>query len=212
MNRVTLLAISLMATLLPVTSSAFEAGKVQINGFVSQGYMKSQKNNFLDPGSSNGTFQINEIGLTFYLPAADFLASDKPKISNHTLIEGKGRILIMDDIESLRDVMTDMLETFGFDVVSCSDGVGAIREYRAAMSSPRPFQLVILDLTVPGSIGGKETIKCLLDIDPSIKAIVTSGYSDDLVLSKYREFGFSGCLQKPFNISDLSDTLKAALA
>jgi DNA-binding NarL/FixJ family response regulator len=75
----------------------------------------------------------------------------------------------------------------------------------------RPFDLVILDLTVPGGMGGKETIKKLLEVDPGVRAIVSSGYSKDMTLAEYRKFGFSGVIAKPYRVSEFSKAVKDAL-
>ena len=81
------------------------------------------------------------------------------------------------------------------------------RMYKESIETEKPYDAVILDLTIPGGIGGKEAIQKLLEIDPEIKAIVSSGYSDDSVLAKFQEFGFKGILPKPFDIRTLSATL-----
>ncbi len=80
------------------------------------------------------------------------------------------------------------------------------------MESGEPFDAVILDLTIPGGMGGKEAIKELLQIDPKIKAIVSSGYYNDPVMSNYKEYGFSGIVAKPYKIDELSETLKKVMS
>ncbi|MBI2399883.1 MAG: response regulator, partial [Deltaproteobacteria bacterium] len=80
-----------------------------------------------------------------------------------------------------------------------------------AMAEGRPFDLVILDLTVPGGMGGKETMKKLMELDPKVRAIVSSGYSKDMILAEYKKFGFSGVIAKPYRVSDFSRVVKEAL-
>jgi len=124
---------------------------------------------------------------------------------------GKGRVLLMDDEAVVRDVAKAMLEHIGYRVSLTADGFEAVETYRSEMEDGRKFDLVILDLTVPGGMGGKETIRHLLEIDPQVRAVVSSGYSSDPVLSRYREHGFSGIITKPYRLQDLSDCLKSTL-
>ncbi|HXC62220.1 MAG TPA: response regulator, partial [Nitrospiria bacterium] len=96
-------------------------------------------------------------------------------------------------------------------VVCCEEGRGAIRRYQEARASGRPFDVVILDLTVPGEMGGKETMEKLREIDPKVKAIVSSGYSNDPVLADFQEYGFSGRIAKPYTMENLGKTIKKCL-
>jgi DNA-binding NtrC family response regulator len=130
----------------------------------------------------------------------------------HTNSSGTDRILIMDDEEMVRDVMCNVLKTMGFEVECCCEGSEAIGFYVLAKESGRPFSAVILDLTIPGGMGGKETIEQLIRIDPSVKAIVTSGYCDDPVMENFREHGFCAVISKPYSIKTLSGTIKEVLA
>ena len=106
-----------------------------------------------------------------------------------------------------------MLTTFGYEVSLAKDGWEAIEVYMDALNQGRPFDLIIMDLTVPGGMGGKDTIKKLLNMDPQAKAIVASGYSNDPVMANYRDYGFEGVIKKPFAIAELSklvyDIIKA---
>jgi PAS domain S-box-containing protein len=124
---------------------------------------------------------------------------------------GEGRILVMDDERIVRDVAGDMLTGLGYEVEYARDGKEAIQMYRDAIKSDSPFDVVIMDLTIPGGMGGKETIKALIDIDPDIKAIVSSGYSNDPIMSKYNEYGFSGVVMKPYRVHELSRTLHGVI-
>jgi PAS domain S-box-containing protein len=116
---------------------------------------------------------------------------------------GGGRILFMDDEPMIRELMPGMLAPFGYDVVSAADGGSAIGLYEEAKKEGKPFSVVIMDLTVPGGLGGKETLQRLLKLDPKVKAIVSSGYANDPVMAHYEEFGFKGMVHKPYEITDL---------
>ena len=151
-------------------------------------------------------------GTTFYiyLPASD--AKSVAQGSEVTgLTKGKGRILVMDDEEIVREVVEQMLVYLGYEVVFVADGSQAIERYRESRESGASFDLVILDLTVPGGMGGKETMEHLLKIDPEVKVLVSSGYSTDPVMAEYRKFGFSGVIGKPYEIKTLGDALSLVL-
>ncbi len=105
---------------------------------------------------------------------------------------GKGRILFMDDKESIRDVVGEMLIQLGCEVEFATEGDEAIELYKKAKVSGQKFDAVILDLTIQGGMGGVEAFQKLREIDPEVKAIVTSGYSNDPVMNKYRDYGFKG--------------------
>jgi PAS domain S-box-containing protein len=123
-----------------------------------------------------------------------------------------GRILIMDDEEVIRDVVGEMLMHLGYEVGFAGDGAEAIRLYREAMEASRPFHAVIMDLTIPGGMGGKEAIAKLREIDAGVKAIVSSGYSNDPVMANFKEYGFIGVVTKPYKMKDLSETLRRVLS
>jgi PAS domain S-box-containing protein len=123
-----------------------------------------------------------------------------------------GRVLIMDDEEIIRNVVGEMLMHLGYEVGFAEDGVEAIRLYREAMESSRPFHAVIMDLTIPGGMGGKEAIAKLREIDAHVKAIVSSGYSNDPVMANFEEYGFIGVVTKPYKMKDMSETLRRVLA
>jgi signal transduction histidine kinase/CheY-like chemotaxis protein len=115
-----------------------------------------------------------------------------------------GRALVLDDEDSIRRLATAMLARLGLETVAVVDGAEAIRAYAAALEQGRPFSLVILDLTIPGGIGGEETLRELLKIDPAVCAIVSSGYSNNPVLSDHRSYGFKGMVSKPYELADLA--------
>ena len=117
----------------------------------------------------------------------------------------------MDDDMMLREMAVDMLEMLGYEAELAKDGAEAIEMCRKAKESEKPYDAVILDLTIPGGMGGKEAVKKLLEIDPELKAIVFSGYSDSPVMSSYREYGFKGMMAKPFDFKTLSKVLNDVL-
>jgi signal transduction histidine kinase len=120
---------------------------------------------------------------------------------------GRGRLLIMDDDAGIRKVMEDILDVLGYEAEMTDDGEKAIKLYKKARACGDPFDVVILDLVVPDGMGGKDTIKQLKKIDPGVKAVVSSGYCNDPVMSDYRGHGFSAVLPKPYKISLLSEIL-----
>ncbi|MEQ8172229.1 MAG: response regulator, partial [Candidatus Eremiobacterota bacterium] len=128
--------------------------------------------------------------------------TDKDKI-----LEGKGKILVMDDDEMLREVLEIILERLKYDFTMTEDGEEAIKLYKQAKEEGNPFDAVIIDLTIPGGMGGKEAMEKLREIDPDIKAIVSSGYSSDPVMADYKKYGFSAVILKPYGIEELSKTL-----
>jgi len=113
----------------------------------------------------------------------------------------------MDDEEMVRDISVQFLTHLGYEAEAVPDGESAIESYKRAAITNKPFQLVIMDLTIPGAMGGKETIEKLKEFDPTVKAIVSSGYSNDPVLAHYRKFGFEAVLTKPYKIETLSSTV-----
>lgn len=122
------------------------------------------------------------------------------------------RVLVMDDEEIVRDVVGEMLMILGYAPEFAQNGREALAMYKKAMDQGSPFAIVIMDLTVPGGMGGQEAIKKLLEIDPMAKAIVSSGYSSDQVMSDYRSYGFKGVISKPYRVADFRKALDAAFA
>jgi PAS domain S-box-containing protein len=149
-------------------------------------------------------------GTTFhiYLYASEKAVPEKEGVR---LITGHGKILVMDDEAPLRKIVERMLKNLGYESEFAEDGAEAIEMYKTARKSGKPYDAVILDLTVPGGMGGKEAIKKLLEIDPEVKAIVSSGYSDDPVLSNFQEYGFKGMMPKPFESRSLGKVLHEVL-
>ncbi len=139
-----------------------------------------------------------------YLPALPGFKPEDETVNICDEAQGSCRVLIMDDEELIREIASEILMFTGYEVESCADGKEALRLYKAARKENTPFHAVILDLTVPGGMGGKETAAQLLRIDPGAVLIVSSGYSNDPVIANYREYGFSGAINKPFDADALA--------
>jgi len=152
-------------------------------------------------------------GTTFHLwlPAAK-QAATTVEASRSPFEVMSGRILFMDDEEPIRAMVNVLLGRLGLTVKTVSDGAELVREYAAARGSSQPYDLVMMDLTVPGAMGGREAMQELRKIDPHVRAVVSSGYSGDPVLANFREHGFCGIVPKPYRVADLTKVLKAALA
>ena len=125
---------------------------------------------------------------------------------------GKRKILFMDDEELVLNVAGEMIRSLGHDVEFARHGESAIEKYRAAMDSGNPFDIVILDLTIPGALGGRDTIERLREIDTGVRAIVSSGYSDDDAMADYKKYGFKARLTKPYKREVLRNTLNMLLS
>ena len=108
------------------------------------------------------------------------------------------KVLIMDDDEMVRYVAGETLKRYGFQVDFANDGSQAVEIYRQHHQAGHPFAAVILDLNIPGGMGGEEAMRRLLEIDPAAKGYVSSGRTDDPVMVNYRTFGFSGTIEKPY--------------
>ena len=123
----------------------------------------------------------------------------------------KGRILLMDDEELVRTIVGIMIGTLGHEVKFAENGEEAVAKYSEALSAGRRFDIVILDLTIRDGIGGEETLEKLLKLDPEVKAVVSSGYTDSATISEYRSRGFSACLTKPYEVEALGEVLNVLL-
>jgi len=143
---------------------------------------------------------------TFYLPASATMPVPVDERSEG-ILQGSGRILVMDDEEEIQDVLGEMLQHLGFDVDLASNGQQAVALYARAIHDGTPYVAAILDLTIPGGMGGKETLRRIKDYHPDAKVIVSSGYSNDPVMAHASQFGFSSFIAKPYNLVDLSKVL-----
>jgi CheY-like chemotaxis protein len=151
-------------------------------------------------------------GTTFhiYLPAADVKQKQEfttPPSSAHP----KGRILVMDDEEIIREVVGALLKHLGYSVDYARDGLETLQVYQQAKESGKPFDSVLMDLTIVDGMGGRETIERLLQLDPDVKAIVSSGYSTDPIMSRFRDYGFVAALDKPYKLNELNAVLDEVL-
>jgi PAS domain S-box-containing protein len=156
------------------------------------------------------TLAESEIGtgttFTIYLPASEKKIEDKETVED-TFAAGEGKILLMDDEKIIRETAEQLLSQKGYKVECAKDGEEAIELYQRAMEASQPFNAVILDLTIRGGMGGKEAVKKLQEIDPNVRAIVVSGYSNDPVLANYKEYGFCGVFAKHDKTEELGKTL-----
>lgn len=155
-------------------------------------------------------------GTTFriWLPAAAAGAVVRPDSVHPGGLPGAdrgARVLVMDDEEFIRNLAGSILRRHGCRVTQVADGAAALREYAAAREMGEPYALVILDLTIPGGMGGRQTMEELLKLDPEVRAIVSSGYSNDLVLANYQAHGFRAMISKPYDVADFTDTVDRVL-
>jgi CheY-like chemotaxis protein len=116
-------------------------------------------------------------------------------------------VLVMDDDATVREMLAACLQRLGYDATFTAEGVAALAACREAIESRRPFDVALLDLTIPGGMGGTEALGLLREIDPGLRAVVSSGYSDDPVLARHGEYGFDAILPKPYSATDLQRVL-----
>jgi PAS domain S-box-containing protein len=148
----------------------------------------------------------------FYLPATDAEAqATEPTLPNESFNFSHRRVLVMDDEAAIRDLTAELLGTLGYDVTAVADGIDALKTYEQAMRRSESFHAVILDATVRGGLGGLATIERLRNLDPSVIAIICSGYSDEAALAEFLSYGFRAALPKPFTRYELATVLQRAL-
>lgn len=145
-----------------------------------------------------------------YLPASDVDVCDSEHMADQQH-SGQGNILIMDDHQSILKMLGRTLNQMGYRTTGAANGSEAIEKYRQAHASHNPFTLVILDLTVPGEMGGAETLLELQKIDPKVKAMVSSGYSNDPIMSNYEDHGFCAVIPKPYSRDQLAEVLNSLI-
>ena len=126
-------------------------------------------------------------------------------------LDRPAKVLIMDDDEGVLDVLSGMIEALGHHVVSSKEGGEAIDLYSQADASGEPFDVVIMDLNIPGGLGGRETIRRLQEKYANVNAIVSSGYSNDPITANYLSYGFKGVLPKPYTMKQLEEAIQKAL-
>jgi CheY-like chemotaxis protein len=144
-------------------------------------------------------------------PAETPRSAPEPTRAPKSSSSGHPRILAMDDEPGIRALLSAALSHFGYDTVTVADGADAIREYQRALNERQPFAAVIMDLTVPGGMGGKEAIKALKQIDPNVKAIVSSGCSTDPAAAEFASHGFVARADKPYRIQELGAIIQSTL-
>ena len=144
------------------------------------------------------------------LPATSRPIEEKPQPTAGS-IRGTGRILVMDDEEIVRNMLGEALSELGYRAAGAADGEEALVAYRRAREEGDPFDAVVMDLTIPGGLSGKETIARLLEVHPAAKVVVSSGYSNDPVMADYTSYGFAAVLAKPYRLEDIGEVLKKLL-
>jgi CheY-like chemotaxis protein len=157
----------------------------------------------------------SEVGVgttvVIYLPA-----SQKAAVSAQTHasvpLSGCGRILVVDDEAMIRHLLRQLLESLGYTVACVQDGTEAVAAYQHAQEAGQPFAAVILDYTIPGGMGGLETLHHLHAIDPQVKALISSGYANNPVMADWAYYGFSGVAAKPYTITQLQEALHNVLS
>ena len=165
----------------------------------------------------DGLIQVHsetDTGTTFtiYLPAVSQELNVQATVTEeNTAALIRGRVLIMDDEQLVREMSTEILDYLGCESVTAKDGHETIKTYLQAKENNTPFDLLIMDLTIPGSMGGVETFEKLRALDPEVKALVSSGYANDPVMANYQEYGFCGVVPKPFSVEDLNNALSKIL-
>jgi PAS domain S-box-containing protein len=133
------------------------------------------------------------------------------ELPRHSFSKRKAKVLVMDDDTMILELSKQMLEYLGHEVVICKEGESALKKYEKAMQEGCPFDVVIMDLTIPGGMGGEKAIRKLLKLDPEAKAIVSSGYSNDKVISNYMKHGFKTVIVKPYQMEDLDKAIQNTL-
>ena len=153
-----------------------------------------------DSKKGNGTT------FTIYLQASKNLPLPAETISEKQSM-GQGHVLVMDDEAEIREIASEMLRHCGYDVMTAHDGDEAFRLYAGEKESGKPFDVVILDLTIRGGMGGMKVMELLMKADPDVKVIVSSGYANDPLMAQYKKHGFKGAIGKPYRMKELSDVI-----
>jgi len=145
------------------------------------------------------------------LTDSDVFSLQQQQVVSSMSAKKKGSILFMDDNKVLRLATGELLKYLGWEVTETADGAEAVQAYKKAHKSKHPFDIVILDLTVPEGMGGLETIEKLIKIDPDVKAIVSSGYHNDPIMANFWEYGFCDCIKKPYMATRLNNAIHNVL-
>ncbi len=188
------------------TTKLYGSGKGKGLGLPIAYSIIKKHNGFIEVTSQPG----NGTNVEIYLPAFVEIKEEKAVPINQTVnIEPimTRRILVMDDEPFIREMFIQMIQELGFDCCTASDGDEAIMHYLNALNERNPFDIVILDLTIKNGMGGKKTIEKILEINPSVFAVVSSGYAYDEVIENFKEYGFKAILPKPFSIDQLKEII-----
>jgi len=162
----------------------------------------SKHNGHIEAESASG-----KTTFTFYLPAKKGTVQNSNDTSIEHFAKG-GRILVLEDESSIIAFLKKFFKKTGYDSIITTNGEDTIAEYKTAMDSGKPFNMVMLDLTIPSGTGGKQVMDILLKIDPKVKAIVCSGYSNDSTIADYLDYGFKGRIIKPYHIEELQSVME----
>jgi CheY-like chemotaxis protein len=165
-----------------------------------------QHNGYIDFTSQAG----NGTSFYVYIPVSSKSIEDVPP-SGKIVENFRGKLLLLDDDPTIQRTLSLILMKLGFQVEIAKDGHEAISKYSKAFKSNNQFTLVIMDLTIPGGMGGKEAIEKLKELDSDVKAIVSSGYSNDPIMANYKKYGFCGVLSKPYTVNQLKTLLQQLL-
>ncbi len=159
----------------------------------------------VDSAANEGTI------FSIYFPAKEPKPAEEQKPAQPKKQAGKRRVLVMDDQQLVRIIAGKILNHFGFEVEFARHGGEAVEKYRAAIDSANPFDCVILDLTVEFGMGGKEAIKKILELDPNVRAIVSTGYTNDPIKYNYGAYGFKGYIMKPYEFSEINKVVREVM-
>ncbi len=167
----------------------------------------------------NGNITIDSIKgqgstITIYLPTAkeEELSKTTHEPNDQPKKPTNSKIIIMDDEEIIREVVEGMLSPQGYEILSAQDGEETIKLYKEASQTANPINLIIMDLTIPGGMGGQETVQKILKLNPKAKVIVSSGYANDPIMANYKRYGFCGALAKPFKLQQLTAAINKSVA
>jgi CheY-like chemotaxis protein len=148
---------------------------------------------------------------TLYVPAAAQVASDSPLLPAGVPAPGNGRMLVVDDEESVRSVLQEMLTHVGYTVDVAAAGEEAIAQYARALAAGDRYAAVILDYMLPGGMGGRDILEQLRTLDPQVTALLSSGYADAPIMADFAQYGFCGVIPKPYTLETLVDVLHRVL-